>query len=86
MERRVTHSAKNDEGDITGLCSPGASWSPRTKKHAIDDIESGTHTYYVDAAGYRSIVSVVKHANGTKFLRTTGDATNKNNLNNLPDC
>lgn len=86
MERRVTQSRKNREGDITGLCSPGASWSPRSKADAISDIESGTHSYYVDAAGYATTVNVVKRADGTKYLRTTADTTSKNNLDNLPDC
>lgn len=86
MDRRVTQSRKDKDGDITGLCSPGASWSPRSKADVISDIENGTHSYYVDAAGYRTDVSVVKHPNGSKYLRTSTDKTSKNNLDNLPDC
>jgi hypothetical protein len=79
-------SRKSMQGDVTALCSPGASWSPRSKADAISDIESGLHTYYVDAAGYRTTVTVVKQSDGTKYLRTTADKTSRNNLANLPDC
>ena len=84
-DRRVTQSRKDKDGDITALCNPAADWSPRYKSSAITDIEAGTHTYYVDQAGYRTEVNVVKDPKG-KYLRTTADPTSKNNLDNLPDC
>lgn len=45
--RRVTHSGKDRDRDITSLCNPGESWSPRSKAEAIRDIEGGLHSYFV---------------------------------------
>jgi hypothetical protein len=84
-DRRVTQSGKNREGDITALCNPAESWSPRPKASAISDIESKTHTYYVDREGHRTDVHVVDGPTG-KYLRTTADSGSGNNLDNLPDC
>lgn len=83
-DRRVTHTEKDSEGDITALCNP-YSWGQRAKADAIRDIENGIHTYYVDAAGSRSDVHVVSEG-GDKYLRTDADTTSRNNLDNLPDC
>jgi hypothetical protein len=85
-DRAVTQSGKDADGDITKLCQPSASWSPRYKADAIDDIESGAHTYYVNwkIAG-RSEIRVVNGATG-KYLRTDRDDTTSNNLDDLPDC
>ncbi|RYZ01800.1 MAG: DUF3892 domain-containing protein [Myxococcales bacterium] len=85
MDRRVTKTGKDSKGNITSLCSPGASWSPRSKTDAIKDIESGASTYYVEEVAPKVSVKVVSEA-GSKYLRTTTDKTNKNNLDNLPDC
>jgi hypothetical protein len=84
-DRRVTHSRKDPDGDITALCNPGQTWSAALKSEAIRDIEGGSHTYYVDRAGYRTNVQVVVGATG-KYLRTTADPSSANNLDNLPDC
>ena len=43
MKRYVRQTGKDSDGDITALCNSGASWSPRSKRLAISDIESGTH-------------------------------------------
>lgn len=82
-DRRVTKTGKDDDGDITKLC--GSSWS-RSKALAIDDIETGNHSYYVNEAGYRTNVHVYTGAYGIKHLRTTADPASKNNLDNLPPC
>jgi len=84
-DRRVTQSRKDSDGDITALCNPGSTWSPRGKAGAIHDIDTETHTYFVDRAGYRTDVDVVNGPTG-KYLRTTPDPTSDNNLDNLPDC
>jgi hypothetical protein len=86
VNRRVTHSGKDRDGDIIRIGHPGEPWSPRQRADAIRDIEGGAYRYYVDAAGYATDVTVVKRADGTKFLRTVADTTSKNNLDNLPDC
>lgn len=84
-DRRVRKTGKNDDGDITFLCNSGETWSPRSKASVVSDIEDNTHTYYVNEDGTRTNVRVVE-VSGKKHLRTTLDKTNKNNLDNLPDC
>jgi hypothetical protein len=86
MSRRsVTQSRKDRDGDITALCNPAESWSPRAKADAIQDIEGKLHSYYVLVSGAEVDIVVVKR-NGTKYLRTDPDKTKKNNLDDLPDC
>ena len=84
-EREVTRSRKDADGDITALCNPGRSWSPRSKAWAIYDIETNTQRYYVNGHGGKVYVRVVNGPNG-KYLRTTPDPRSGNNLDNLPDC
>lgn len=83
--RRVKKSGKDSNGTITRLCNSGESWSPRSKADVINDIEGGTHSYYVDESGQETEVQVVKR-DGVKHLQTTSDKTDKNNLGELPDC
>ena len=85
-ERRVTKTGKDSDGDITKLCNNSTTWSFEYKSNAIRHIENGTHTYYVNEAGYRSDVHVYKDGYGNKHLRTFADSTSKNNLDNLPNC
>lgn len=70
--RRVRQTRKNADGDITALCNAGESWSPRPKANAIIDIETGSHTYYVQEAGRRTNVRVVQGPTG-KFPRMDAD-------------
>lgn len=84
-DRAVRKTGKDKDGDITALCDDGASWSPRKKADAISDIESGIHTYHVPWKGGRTEIRVVNGPNG-KYLRTDRDNTNRNNLDDLPDC
>ncbi len=84
-DRRVRQTRKDFEGDITALCNPSEFWSPRSKWDAIQDIEGRTHTYYVQEAGTRVDVNVVDGPTG-KYLRTTADPRDSNNLDNLPNC
>jgi len=46
--RAVTHLTRSEDGEILMLCNHRETWSPRVKEDAIDDIESGRHTYYLD--------------------------------------
>lgn len=87
MERRqVTHTTKDQDGDIIALCNPGMFWSPVSKSQAIRDIESNTHSYYVKSGIKEVYIHVVKKGDGSKYLRTDPDSTDKNNLDELPDC
>jgi len=85
-DREVTASRKDEDGDILALCNAGEWWSPRMKRDAIDDIEAGQHTYFVNVAGTGRVdVHVVNGPNG-KHLRTDPDSSTHNNLDDLPDC
>lgn len=85
-KRYVRQTGKDKDGDITRLCNSGEFWSPRSKADAIEDIESGTHEYWVNWANYpETKIRVVPGARG-KYLRTDRDQTSKNNLDDLPDC
>lgn len=87
MAKRYVHkTGKNSQGDITKLCNDGQPWSPRQKADAISDIESGLHEYWVPwAQGPETRIRVVNGPTG-KYLRTDRDSTQRNNLDDLPDC
>jgi hypothetical protein len=56
------------------------------KADAISDIELQVHTYAVIwPDGKRTPVRVVSGPSG-KYLRTDRDATERNNLRDLPNC
>ena len=84
-DRAVYKTAKDTDGDITALCNSGEHWSPRSKSNAIYDIETNLHTYYVPWVSGRTEIRVVDGPNG-KYLRTVGDGSTGNNLDELPDC
>ena len=85
-DRRVTHTGKDSDGDITRLCNAGETWSPRSSSAAIKDIDDQVHTYYVRwSDGKRTNIHVVDGPTG-KYLRTDKDNTTRNNLDDLPDC
>ncbi len=84
-DRAVRKTRKDLEGDITALCNDGDFWSPRLKHDAINDIEHGVHTYHVPWNTGRTEIRVVNSPRG-KYLRTDRDNTQKNNLDDLPDC
>jgi hypothetical protein len=83
--RQVTRSGKDRSGNITSLCKPAETWSPRSSASCIADIEGGTHSYYVAWPEKTTEIRVVQGANG-KYLRTDRDTTTRNNLDDLPDC
>lgn len=84
--RQVTQTGKAADGDITSLCKSGEHWSPRSKRSAISDIDSGSHSYYVSwPNGPTTEIRVVPGSNG-KYLRTDKDNTERNNLRDLPNC
>lgn len=84
-DRAIRRTGKDSDGDITSLCNSGDYWSPRLKNDAIYDIKTGAHTYYVPWKSGRTEIRVVNGQNG-KYLRTDHDQTEKNNLDELPDC
>lgn len=84
-DRPVRKTGKDEDGDILALCNDGSDWSPRLKQDAIRDIENGIHTYYVPWKSGRTDIHVVNGQHG-KYLRTDRDNTDRNNLDELPDC
>ena len=82
VERRVRRTGKDSDGDITKLCGD---WGSVAKADAIRQIKKQIYKYFVDEAGYRTDVKVVARG-GKEHLQTTVDSTDKNNLDNLPDC
>ena len=86
IERKVTATGKDTDGDITKLCNHGEIWSPRYKSDAVSDIESGVYKYYlINSYGGRTYIHVVT-LNGRKHLRTDPNDSTADNLDELPDC
>lgn len=85
IQREVTKTKKDKDGDILALCNPGKYWSPKSKKDAISEINSKTINYYVIVDGKRVDIHVVED-DGDEYLRTDPDNITTNNLDELPDC
>lgn len=83
-DRRVTKTGKDDDGDITSLCSD-AWWSPVSAAQAIRDIKNETHRYFVRTGTSEADIHVVDGPT-RKYLRTDPDKTTVDNLDELPDC
>jgi uncharacterized protein DUF3892 len=69
--------------------SPGATtthWK-RSQQQAIEDIESGAYAYWVGISGAASVWVVVAVSKfGNKYIKTTADGEQPNNLLALPEC
>lgn len=85
IERKVTKSRKDSNGNITAICNPGEWWSPKTSIEAIREIEEKLYSYHVILNGEKVDIKVIRGETG-KYLRTDPDKTTKNNLDELPDC
>lgn len=83
-DRRVTRTSKDEDGDITSLCSD-AWWSPVSTSQVIKDIKSGAYRYYVKAGTEEADIHVVPGPT-RKYLRTDPDKQKVDNLDELPDC
>ena len=86
VERLVTAVQRDATGELAALCDENATWSPRSKKDIVADIESGKVRYYVDwGKGQRTLIQMVAGPRGN-YLRTKPDRTERNNLSSLRDC
>ena len=54
--------------------------------HAIIYIERNVNSYWTHAAGVRADVIVARRPNGRKYLKTTADGVEPNNLLAQPRC
>lgn len=83
-DRAVTHSRKDQHGNIIALGNPNQGWSARYSSLVISDIKRGEHSYHVPWTSGRTEVHVVQASYG-EYLRTDRDNTVNNNLDDLPD-
>ena len=66
----------------------GTTLSPwrKSQEQAIRDIEAGTNRFYVSVEGSSVWVIVSTSASGNKYIKTTNDGEQPNNLLSLPEC
>jgi hypothetical protein len=57
-----------------------------TQQDAIQHIESRTHSFYVNVGGREVDVIVAISPYGNKYIKTTPDHAEPNNLLNLAEC
>ena len=81
--RRVTRTGKDRDTDITALCG---AWGRTAKAMAIFQIETGTHTYFVQDSYSRTAVVQVVNGRTGKYLRSDPNSSCSDNLDSLPNC
>jgi len=79
MDRRISATKKDRKGNITALCNPGQSWSPRRTQDVVRDINSGKKSYYVQEQDRRSYLRSIS---GVLQAGPNDDDT----LTRLPTC
>jgi hypothetical protein len=70
--------------DIGGRNADGTAWG-LTQAAAIQGIENGSWKFYISDGG-RHVDVIVALRNGKKYLKTTADGEQPNNLLSQPEC
>lgn len=70
---------------IGGINPSGTNWK-LTQKEAIDNIESGKYSFFVNVAGKPVDVIVSVSRYGNKYIKTESDGEQPNNLLSLIEC
>lgn len=84
-DRQNAHERITHVGGKTGAKNGGGPWNI-TQEEAIKGIENGTWAFYVARNGSRVNVIVSTSRYGNKYLKTTADGEQPNNLLSLPEC
>jgi hypothetical protein len=70
---------------IGGIKRGGIAWK-RSQEQAIIDIENGACRYYANVGGHLVWTTITVSSLGHKYLKTTADRDQPNNLLNLREC
>ena len=71
--------------NIGGLNGDGTRWKMAETK-AIQDIENGTYSFYVERPAGHQVNVIVASRLGVKYLKTVADNEQPDNLLSLPEC
>jgi hypothetical protein len=83
--RRVRCVTRDNQGDITAIGNASEAWRRRSLNDAIADIEQGRCSYYVEEQ-YPAVNVNVRQGTNRKYLQTTADRLDPNNLDRLTPC
>ena len=84
IDWQITHIRRNSDNKKIEVVKCNNAFT-HTVRNVIYNIEHNVYQYYVQERSPKADVHVVKESDGTKYIRTDADVTDKNNLENLPE-